>query len=101
MLDQTESGSWGSGRDFWVLSLFFQNPRLPEGVLICHPLGAYVSLRILSWGFLTLHVASQLSFPEACSSWLKRRELLFVSAFGGQVMNTNRRLKSIIVIILI
>lgn len=53
------------------------NPHLPEGVRIWHTLGVYVSRcrRGLSWGFISCHaVASQLSFPEACSSWVKRSE---------------------------
>lgn len=44
------------------------------GCPICRTLGAYVSLSGPSWGFISCHVESQLSFPEACSSWVQRRE---------------------------
>lgn len=50
------------------------NPMAPRGCPICRTLGAYVSLTGLSWGLISCHVVSQLSFPEACSSWMKRGE---------------------------
>lgn len=50
------------------------NPMPLRGCPICRTLGAYVSLSGLSWGFISCHVAPQPSFPEACSSRVKRRE---------------------------
>lgn len=50
------------------------NPTPLRGCPICRTLGAYASLSGPSWGFISCHVASQLCFPEACSSWVKRKE---------------------------